>query len=133
VVLTLFPRTQTSLVTIGLLIAAALFGSPNRADAGCGDYLTIVTADGKAVAHHTQTDSSTPQPPCHGPNCSARNAPPPTPISVPIELTSRAKEWAAAVVLVSTDGDSFAQHVLDPDSDQPISRKSEPFHPPRPF
>lgn len=133
VVLTVFPRTQISLVTVGLLIVAALFGSSNRADAGCGDYLTILNADGQPLTHHTQSDSSTPRPPCHGPNCSAPHAPPPTPISVPIELTARAKEWAAGVALVTTDSNSFTRLALESDSDKPISRKSEPFHPPRPF
>ncbi|HSQ54576.1 MAG TPA: hypothetical protein VLM40_02440 [Gemmata sp.] len=113
-----------------VLLAAVALCTPEKAFAGCGDYITYPGDHQPTTANHPDT-SIPPKPPCHGPNCHG-NTPHEFPPAPPAPVTSPVKEDARLIGLVETPGDSDHSHFdRDSDSARPIDRAFSIFHPPR--
>jgi len=117
-----------------LLLVAAACASPGRADAGCGDYVTILNGPAGS-AHHPMPDADHPaapaNAPCHGPNCSgapARDNPPLAPVT---PVGPQGKELAHSIGLVNVAGAQRPAFDRDLTSPRPVRRASSVFHPPR--
>jgi hypothetical protein len=123
-------RTLSKACAIGVLVAAALVWSAGAASAGCGDYITVLNADGSVAGHPQQHQP--PSVPCHGPNCSARQPLPVVPVTVPHGKFGGAEELAATLVVEEELPLSFASRVPLGSSGRPVRRTAAPFHPPRP-
>ncbi len=121
------PRPPVRVVAAALLLAAGLFGPAGRAEAGCGDYLSI---DGRPAADHAGDADRPPGEPCHGPNCSARECPPPAPLVPPITPNPLPKDRPAADAAVADPAPGF-DFPAEPPAGRPVRRSSQPFHPPR--
>src|SRR5215218_6524129 len=104
-----------------LLLAAGLFGSAGTATAGCGDYLVI---DGKPVTHEPTPLGE----PCHGPNCSAREAPAPAPLAPPTSPNPMPKDRPADLAATADPAPGF-EHVAEPPAGRAIHVAYQPFHP----
>src|SRR4051794_30136516 len=110
-------------VAAALLLAAGLFGSAGTATAACGDYLVI---DGRPASHEPAPLGE----PCHGPNCSAREAPAPAPLAPPTSPTPPPKDRPADLAEPADPAPGF-EHVGDPPAGRAVHRSYLPFHPPR--
>ncbi len=119
------------LSALALLVAAALVGSAGSANAGCGDYLTVLNADGSAqnMADHDPADAA--HRPCHGPNCSAQKPLPTAPVTVPLASPTGGVESALADSTTNSCDKSRSGFPFDPSCGPTVSRPSAPFHPPR--
>jgi hypothetical protein len=106
------------------LLALGLLGPAGRAEAACGDYVAI---DGRAADH----PAPPPGEPCHGPDCTARQSPPPTPLVPPTSPNPLPKDLAAAAATPDLPTPAF-DSPTDPPAGRPVRRPSAPFHPPRP-
>lgn len=119
-----------------MLFVVVVCASPQRAQAGCGDYVTILSATAVAKTHAmppVQVADGVPAParmPCHGPNCSGaptRDFPasPASPVSQPVK--EQAQGLAHAI-----EADPFRGSLdLDFTSLRPVRRATSIFHPPR--
>lgn len=115
------------------LVVLVVFGG--KADAGCGDYVTIngVTFDIPMAGHTVSAEPASPiLPKCHGPNCSAK--PNPIPLLPPVnnsKLAPPIDEWVASTQAIA------AQYTLPKISaaivsvGTPIHCSSITFRPPR--
>ena len=115
-----------------MLLVVAACVTPDRAKAGCGDYVTILNGD-PAAAHHT-ADSAKPDhspPPCHGPNCSNAPVDDPAPLAPVAPTGPEVKDVAAPLVTGGEKGDARTRFDRDPFAARPIYRASSIFHPPR--
>lgn len=119
------PRLPVRAVAAALLLAAGLFGTAGRADAGCGDYVVI---DGQPVATHDP--GRLPGEPCHGPNCSVRECPPQAPLVPPAEPNPAPKDRSASTFIAAVPSPGFDEPVA-PVCGHPVRRSSDTFHPPR--
>ena len=112
-------------VAAALLLAVGLFGFAGRAEAACGDYVAI---DGQPAAGHAP--DRPPGEPCHGPDCTARQSPPPAPLVPPTSPNPPPKDRAAAATAPDLPAAGF-DSPADPPAGRPVRRSSVPFHPPR--
>ncbi len=110
-------------VAAAVLLAAGLFGPAGRAEAACGDYLVI---DGKPVAHEPAPRGE----PCHGPNCSAREAPAPAPLAPLTSPNPMPKDRPVDLAAAADGAPGFAA-AADPPAGRAVHRSYLPFHPPR--
>jgi hypothetical protein len=116
-----------------LLLVAAVCLSPERAAAGCGDHVTILTGAANADRHAVPGTPEAPisPVPCDGPNCSGaptRHAPPLAPVS---SFSPQAKEVVHSLGAVSDSDGPRASFDHDYTSPRPIRRSPSIFHPPR--
>jgi hypothetical protein len=117
-----------------LVLVVAACAIPQRATAGCGDYVTIRNVSD--LPNHqsgmVETDSHLPaKMPCHGPNCSeapARQQAPLAPVS-PVE--SQVKEVVQSFLALYLPVESPHGFNRDCSSPLPIRGTSFIFHPPR--
>ena len=120
-----------------LLIAAAALCSPEKASAGCGDYITYGKSGSPGHGHQSMAnDPATPttpaKTPCQGPNCSGgpvREFPPipPAPVSTPTKESAR----PFPTVADADAHDAALQYDRDSPFPRPIDRSDSIFHPPR--
>lgn len=110
-------------IAAALLLAVGLFGSAGRAEASCGDYVTI---DGQLVTHEPAPLGE----PCQGPNCSAREAPTPAPFAPPTTSNPPPKDRPADLAATADPTPGF-ERVGEPPAGRAIHRAYLPFHPPR--
>jgi hypothetical protein len=127
-----------------LFFAVGMLFAPSRANADCGDYVTILkhgkdSHQGQAILDFEspsqyEFNQTTPiKAPCHGPNCSGvpgRKFPPLAPVT---QVNVRLKELTHSVILsdpYATPGFMLARDCSSPD---PIDQVSSIFHPPRLF
>lgn len=128
----LAPRLSPArLGALALLVAVALVGSAGTAAAGCGDYVTVLNADGstREMADHDPVGAA--RRPCHGPNCSAQKPLPTTPVTVPLAPASTGLDSALVGVTPDLTNKSRSGFPFDPSCGPTVSRPSAPFHPPR--
>ena len=108
------------LAVVGLLLAAG------RADAGCGDHVTVRRQSPAA-------DSAPPaKPPCHGPTCSA--APVPTdapPATAPAPRPADSDDLATLPAGPTDEGVARPTAAAD-SGPRPVRRSTDQFRPPRP-
>ncbi|MFO0799810.1 MAG: hypothetical protein U0804_20245 [Gemmataceae bacterium] len=110
-------------VAAALLLAAGVLAPAGRAEAACGDYVVI---DGKPAAH----DPAPPGEPCHGPNCSAREAPAPAPLAPSTTPNPAPKDRPADLAATAEPSPAF-DHVAEPPAGRAVHVAYQPFHPPR--
>lgn len=115
-----------------LLLVAVACLSPGRAEAGCGDHVTILNAPANPDHVRPGTpETPAPAPPCEGPNCSgnpSRDLPPLAPVTV---AGPQVKEVVHNLALVGAPDGLRPPFNRDLTSPRPISRASSVFHPPR--
>lgn len=102
------------------LVLFACCAVPERAVAGCGDYLTVL-APALPAGH---------PPPCRGPNCSA-SPDRPLPSAPAIGFGADMKEPAQPIDRPPGDYSAASSHPPDLLSSVPIARPTAIFHPPR--
>ena len=109
-------------------IASAWTG---KAQAGCGDYITIRnSATAGMTGHGDRKPADSPQP-CRGPHCSAHQRPVSPPMVPPATVMVTSSDLA--IHSLSHDAaDCRRSRLIPPASAHgPIHRPSLPFHPPR--
>lgn len=112
-----------------LLVAACLALSAGTASAGCGDYVRI---EGQPAAHETvPSDTGAPKPPCHGPGCSLPPVPKGAPLTAPPTVEPGPKELASVAADGALGGANESRAAAPDDDGAPVSRPTDPFHPPR--
>ena len=115
------------------LVALIAFGG--RAEAGCGEYVTIggVTFDVPMAGHSVSGEPATPLvPKCHGPNCSAK--PNPIPLIPPVNHTKLAPpidEWVANVQSLAAQPSLSRISIAIDSVGTPIHCSSITYRPPR--
>jgi hypothetical protein len=115
-----------------LLLAATAFLMPGRAEAGCGDHVTILNESGEPVSYATSPSDDAPQParpPCQGPNCSGSPHHDPAPSTV-APVGPQAKELVGTVDRPRGENDSPVTFEID-SAACPVPLTSDIFHPPR--
>jgi hypothetical protein len=123
---TLSPILNLRFVGIALAVLAAMALCPSRSQAACGDYVHIE----KANAGDTGK-APTPKPPCDGPNCSNRQAPPAAPMSIPVTETEVSKPLAKLMEAFDPS-DAIRIRLLTRTSfTLPEPAPTSIFHPPR--
>ena len=131
--MSLAPRLLPArLSAFALLAAVALLGSAGTAAAGCGDYVTVLNADGSINTMTDHGPAGAARRPCHGPNCSAQKPLPTAPVTVPLAQASTGLESALAATTADLTHKSRSGFPFDPSCGPTVSRPSAPFHPPRP-
>jgi len=116
-----------------LLLVVAACATPDRATAGCGDYVTIRNAS-DSPSHQSGMEADTHLPakmPCHGPNCSeapVRQQAPLAPVS-PVEPP--VKEVVRSLLALNVPVPSSNRFDRDCSSQRPIRGTATIFHPPR--
>lgn len=113
-----------------LLFAAWLLCSPGRADASCGDYVTIAgqpAASDHAVPSSDQSERPVPGQPCHGPNCSAQQHPPAAP---PVSPPTDPKQPDARVGTAELPDAEPGHRFIEPAAGRPIRIPVVIFRPP---
>ncbi|MBX9628198.1 MAG: hypothetical protein K2X82_30650 [Gemmataceae bacterium] len=121
------PAVPTRLVAAAVLAAAGLLASPDRAAAGCGDY--VVLAETAPGTDHTPA-SPVPQPPCHGPGCSGRPTEAPSP-SAPVTHTADPDQLALPTGRVTARTAPASWAAVADDASPPDPLRRPVFHPPR--
>ena len=115
-----------------VLVAAGVSFAPGRANAGCGDYVTVA---GQPAYHHAMptppTDDAKPDPmrgPCRGPHCSLSDSTP-----IPFAPTTVAQPGPTdAILATATPTESQRRgRVHSPSVHVPVRPASAIFHPPR--
>ena len=130
--MSLAPRLSPArLGALALLAAVALLGSAGTASAGCGDYVTVLTADGSVRQAADHDPAGAARRPCHGPNCSAQKPLPTAPVTVPLAQAPSSLESALAATTADRTHKSRSGFPFDPSCGPTVSRPSAPFHPPR--
>lgn len=122
------PAFPIRLAAVAVLTAAGLLAAPDRAAAGCGDYVVVadVMADG---SDHPPP----PMAPCHGPGCSNGPESPDVPLSAPVPSPVGSDPWAAlAGRAVAPDPGPGSRYAVPPDAGRPVHIPQPIFHPPRP-
>lgn len=117
------------LVAVALLAAAGLLVAPDRAAAGCGDYVSVApdTPDDPAAGRHAPAG---PAAPCHGPGCS--NAPShPAPLSAPVTAPAETDPWAAGLPDEPDSSDTATRRLRPVDDGRAVRFTRPIFHPPR--
>jgi hypothetical protein len=106
----------------GLLLVVAACATPNRATAGCGDYVTILNG----------SDSHQPaKMPCHGPNCSEAPARQQMPLAPVSPVGPQVKEVVQSLLTLDVPIPSPDAFDRDHSFSRPIPGGSSIFHPPR--
>lgn len=114
---------------VAFVLATALAFSPGRAEAACGDYVSILNDQS---ASHTMPDPMAghlPKTPCHGPSCSERPSLPAAPVPAPVSAPSDTK---ACVVLLAGHANDTGERLVPCLTDEsPVHLSVSIFHPPR--
>ena len=124
-------HTITRVVAIVALatVVSALTGG--RAQAGCGDYITIRNSGSAGMTGHGDFKLADSPKPCRGPHCSAHRLPDSPPMVPPVTVIVSASDLALGTLL-NFESDSHRERRVPQSSDRsPIHRPSLPFHPPR--
>jgi hypothetical protein len=127
----LVPAVPIRLAAVAVLTAAGVAAAPGRADAGCGDYVTVAadTPDHRADA----PDGSNPLAPCRSPGCSSRPTPPDVPLTAPTTAPTGPDQWADALGRTGDHAPHPAAGRTPPaDPGRPVHFPRPIFHPPRP-
>jgi hypothetical protein len=115
-----------------MLVIVAACASPDRATAGCGDYVTILNGTSAGSHQDGPTEPGGPQKaPCQGPNCSGDPVRHQAPLAPAAPVAPQVKEVAGTIDGPASEASlRFLLHI-DSSSARPISRPSSVFHPPR--
>lgn len=121
-----FPAIRA--VGAALVPAVALVCCAGQAQAGCGDYVTIIGPDGQAHAPAGH-DSPSPNRPCQGPECTGG---PKAPAPIPPAPTNPSTE-AKALPVTDTEGPGTGSAGRCPPAadGSPVRQPHIVFHPPR--
>jgi hypothetical protein len=117
-------------VTLALL-AGCLF-APARADASCGDYVSVGSQSGHSDAPKPNEQSSQDrkrQQPCHGPSC--YGIPSSLPLASAPPAPAREKEWAAVAFPTLSPEPRPLDALAEYTDRHAVRRGSSVFHPPR--
>lgn len=118
-----------------LLLVAVACLTPNRASAGCGDYVTILDGTGNVSQHSssgTNHQPDFPKPPCDGPQCSGSPTPTAPPLAPVAPVGSQSKELTQLLGTVSvSDTEPSFIYRYESHTSRPIDRATSIFHPPR--
>lgn len=116
-------------VAAAVLAAVGLLAAPDRAAAGCDDYVSVApdTSDDPAAGHNAPAG---PAAPCHGPGCS--NAPShPAPLSAPVTAPTETDPWAAGLRDEPDPADATTRRLRPADDGRTVHFPRPIFHPPR--
>jgi hypothetical protein len=127
-------RLNRLLLRVALALSVGCLLAPARANASCGDYVTVGSESGhsdppKPNDPQSSQDRKRQPPPCHGPGCSGM--PSSLPLASAPAVPARDKEWAAVafptLLLEPRPLDVLAEY-----SDRhALRRGGSVFHPPR--
>ena len=121
-----------------LLLAAGVFGSPQRAAAACGDYVTI---EGQSAAGHDAPPVAgdelpppfAPRKPCKGPGCSGSPAPASAPLTAPVSFHPSVKQLLARTETEPQHQPAAGWGRATDSADRPVRIPSDLLDPPRAF
>ena len=117
-----------------LLLVVMACATPDRAMAGCGDYVTIRNGS-DSPSHQSgmvDPDSHSPaRPPCHGPNCSESPVRQQAPLAPVSPVGPQVKEVVQSLQALSAPDQSPEAFDRDYSSPRPILGTASIFHPPR--
>jgi len=115
-----------------MLVVAAACATPDRASAGCGDYVTILNGTSAGSHHDGPTEPGGPmKAPCQGPNCSGEPVRPQAPLAPAAPVVPQGKELAETIEGLLPGGGLPSYLQMDSSSERPVRRTSSIFHPPR--
>jgi hypothetical protein len=120
------PRLPIRALTAAALVVVGFAFAPGRAEASCGDYVYVQTANQTPEIAPIQ-----PQPPCHGPGCSKAPAAPPVPLTAPVSSSSETDQSPVVLDADSDDRPGSGWAAGHRAAAQPIRLTSSIFHPPR--
>ena len=114
---------------VAFVLAVAFAFSPGRAEAGCGDYVTILNDQSASHSMPDPMAGHLPKKPCHGPSCSEKPSLPAAPTPAPVSSSSDTK---ACVVLVREHANDTGERLIPYSTDEsPVHQSTSIFHPPR--
>jgi hypothetical protein len=125
-------RLNRMLLRVALALSVGCLFVPGRADASCGDYVTVgsqsVHPDVPKPNEQSSQDRNRRQP-CHGPSCSG--VPSSLPLASAPPAPARDKEWAAVAFPTLLPEPRPHDVLAEYAGRHAVRRGSSVFHPPR--